>query len=201
VSGTLLDGLDPTCVYFAAKLETPGELSLLIRGRAQPPVTKSAITAAVSAIDPDAAFQSFSIREGMGVITWIFQAFSVTTSLVGAIGLVLAFSGTYAVVAFVMTQRTREIGIRLAIGATVRQIVASMLKDTARTAAVGIIAGLAIAGAAVRLFRGDVPIIPGFAIAPYAIGAGVVLAATMLAALLPSLRAAKIDPAKALRVD
>jgi putative ABC transport system permease protein len=134
-------------------------------------------------------------------MAWAFQVFTVTASVLGAIGLALAFSGTYAVVAFLMTQRTREIGIRVALGATVPQIISRLLTEVLRTVVIGIVCGLAAAIALVRLFSGTLPIIPVYSLRTYAVGTAIVLMATMVAALLPSLRATRIDPSRALRVD
>jgi predicted permease len=201
VSGMLMNGVDATCVYFATGLNAPGELSMLVRTRGDASTARASVAAAIEAVEPDAPFQSYSLRELLGLLAWTFQAFSVTASLLGAVGLVLAFSGTYAVVAFLVTQRTREFGIRMALGATVRQIVSGMLGETLRTAAIGLGVGLAVSISLVRLFSGTIPIIPSYSLGTYAIGTGIVLAATLVAALLPSLRATRIDPSKALRVE
>ena len=137
----------------------------------------------------------------LGLMAWVFQAFSVTASLLGAVGLVLAFSGTYAVVAFLVTQRKREFGVRMALGATVRQIVSGILGDTLRTAAIGLGAGLAVSMLLVRFFSGTIPIIPSYTLRTYVVGTSIVLVATAIAALLPSLRATQIDPSQALRTE
>ena len=201
VNGLLMDGVDTTCVYFATGFDARGELSVLVRTRGDVSTARASVAAAVNAIEPDAPFQANSLQGLLGLMTWVFEAFSVTASLLGAVGLVLAFSGTYAVVAFLVTARRREFGIRMALGATVRQIVSGMLGDTFRTAAIGLGAGLAMSMSLVRLFSGTVPIIPSYSLRTYTIGTGIVLAATLVAALLPSLRAARIDPSTALRVE
>jgi putative ABC transport system permease protein len=201
VNGLLMDGVDATCVYFATGLNAPGELSILVRTRGDVSTARASVAAAVNAVEPDASFQTISLRVLLGLMAWAFQAFSVTASLLGAVGLVLAFSGTYAVVAFLVTQRRREFGIRMALGATVRQIVSGMLGDTLRTAAIGLGAGLAVSMSLVRFFSGTIPIIPSYSLRTYVVGTSIVLVATVIAALLPSLRAARIDPSKALRVD
>jgi ABC-type antimicrobial peptide transport system permease subunit len=162
---------------------------------------QASVTRAVDALDPQASFRILTMREMMGLFAWAFQAFSVTASLLGAIGLMLAFSGTYAVVAFLMTQRTPEFGIRMALGASVRQIVSSMMNETLRIALVGLGAGLTTAFLLVRALRAALETIPGFGWGSYVVGAAIVLAATAVAALLPSLRAARIDPSKALRAE
>ena len=201
VGGALLDGVDETCVYFATGLASPGPMSLLVRGRKDGGSVRAPVAAAINAIKPDAPFQFYSMLTLMGMMAWIFQAFSVAASFLGVVGLLLAFSGTYAVVAFLMTQRTREFGIRMALGATVRNIVSGMMGETLRIALLGLGAGLAVAAGLVRLFSGTIPIIPAFSPGPYLVAAAIVLAATAVAALMPSLRVARIDPSKALRVD
>ena len=200
-SGLATDGIDPSCVYFATGFGASGDLSLLVRARRDTAAVQAAVAAAVAAIDPNAAYQAPSMREILGFQVWAFQAFSVTASLLGVIGLVLAFSGTYAVVAFLLAQRTREFGIRMAIGASVRHIVAGMMSETMRTASIGVGAGLVVAFALARAFGGVIPIIPSFALRPYLVGALVVLAATTTAALLPSRRVGRIDPSSALRAE
>jgi putative ABC transport system permease protein len=141
------------------------------------------------------------MREMVGILVWAYQAFSVTASLLGVIGLLLAFSGTYAVVAFLVAQRTPEFGIRMALGATVRQIVSGMMGETLRIAAIGLGAGLMVALALMRFLSGAIEAIPRFGPRPYVIGVSIVLSATTVAALLPSLRASRIDPSKALRAE
>jgi putative ABC transport system permease protein len=201
VNGLVMNGIDTTCVYFATGLRSSGDLSLLVRARVDTASVHAAAAAVITALDPNAPYQTISMRDVLSVLAWALGAFSAAASLLGIVGLVLAFSGTYAVVAFLVAQRTREFGIRMAIGATVRQIVAGMLGETLQTAAIGLGAGLALALALGRAFSGTIPIVPAFMLRPYLIGASIVLAATATAALLPSLRASRIDPSKALRAE
>jgi predicted permease len=201
VSGMLADGVDKTCVYFATSLRSSDELTMLVRGRADMAALKASVTAAVNAIEPDAPFQFMPMRTFLGVIAWIFHAFSAAASFLSVVGLLLGFSGTYAVVAFLVMQRTREFGIRIALGATARQIVSGILGETLQTAALGIGAGLVMAAGLAQVFRGTIPIIPKFSVLPYLVGTAVVVIATAAAALIPSLRTTRIDPSRALRVD
>jgi ABC-type antimicrobial peptide transport system permease subunit len=121
--------------------------------------------------------------------------------VLGGIGLLLAFSGTYAVVAFLVTQRTREFGIRMALGASVRQLVEGLMGETLRTASMGLAGGALVAFALNRLAAGTLLLAPPVALRPYVVAVGVMLLATAIAALLPSLRTTRIDPSKALRVE
>src|SRR4029453_70281 len=106
-----------------------------------------------------------------------------------------------AVVAFLVSQRTPEFGIRMALGATVRQIVSGIIGDTLRIALIGLGAGVVIATALERVLRGAIETIPSFGPGPYIVAAAIVLVAPTGAALLPSLRTAPIDPSKALRAE
>jgi hypothetical protein len=200
-SDMLFDDVDATCVYFATGVRSPLEMSLLVRSRADVADVKTAVTTAVNVLDPDAPYRITPMRDVLGLVTWTFRAFSTTASLLGAIGLLLAFSGTYAVVAFLVAQRTPEFGIRMALGATVGQIVSAMMNETLRVAMIGLGVGLALAFAVVRGLSALSEIIPRFGLRPYVFGVAIVLTATVVAAFLPSLRASRIDPSKALRAE
>ena len=200
-SDILFDKVDSTCVYFATSVRSPLEMSLLVRSRADVADVRTAVVNAVNTLDPDAPYRITPMRDLLGLVTWTFQAFSTTASLLGVVGLLLAFSGTYAVVAFLVAQRTPEFGIRMALGASVGQIVSAMMNETLRVALIGLGAGLALAMAVVRGLSAAVDIVPRFGPRPYVVGVLIVLVATMVAALLPSLRASRIDPSKALRAE
>jgi ABC-type antimicrobial peptide transport system permease subunit len=127
----------------------------------------------------------------------------VTAELLGALGplgLILTAVGLYGVVSYGVSQRTRELGIRMALGADRADTLGLVLREVAILGLTGILIGLPLALAATRLFSGllfgvgpcDVP---NFA------GAGVVLAAVLLAAgFAPARRATGIEPLSALRV-
>jgi predicted permease len=200
-SDLLFDEVDATCVYFAMSVRSPLETSLLVQSRADVADVRTAVVNAVDTLDPNAPYRVTPMRDLLGLVTWTLQAFSATASLLGVVGLLLAFSGTYAVVAFLVAQRTPEFGIRMALGASVRQIVSAMMNETLRVALIGLGGGLALALAVIRGLNAVSEIVPRFGPRPYVLGVLVVLAATMVAAMLPSLRASRIDPSKALRAE
>jgi predicted permease len=201
VTGSLQDGVDTSCVYFASGFRDPGELSLLVRTRGDMAATKAAVVAAVNAIEQDAPYQFTPIADRIGGQAWVFKAFSVTASTLGVIGLLLAFSGTYAVVAFLLTQRTREFGIRMALGASVGQLVSGMMRETLRTASIGLVGGALVTLMINQAAAAAIFLVPPVALRPYVVAIGIMLLATGIAALLPSLRTTRIDPSKALRVE
>jgi putative ABC transport system permease protein len=124
-----------------------------------------------------------------------------TIAALGVIGLGLAIVGLYALVAYAASRRTREIGIRMAIGADRRAVLRMMLQQGIRLAVIGLVVGLP-AGVAVQVAlravfpaQPDIDPIPVLAVVP------IVLAVTTLASYLPARRAANIDALRALRCE
>ena len=120
----------------------------------------------------------------------------------GAMGLFMAVIGLYGVVAYAVSRRTREIGIRLAIGATPASVMRLVLNQGAVFTAVGLAIGLALV---IPLARG---VVPNFVVGTNPLGAIVLLgvpallaAATMAACWIPARRAARVDPTRTLRQE
>jgi predicted permease len=120
----------------------------------------------------------------------------------GAMGLFMAVIGLYGVVAYAVSRRTREIGIRLAIGATSTDVMRMVLKQGAVFTAVGLAIGLALVIPIARNF------VPNFVVGIKPLGAIVLLgvpavlaASTMAACWIPARRAAKVDPTRTLRQE
>jgi predicted permease len=117
----------------------------------------------------------------------------------GMIALALAGTGLYGVMAFAVTQRTREIGVRRALGAPARQVLANLFGQSAielgAGLAIGIVAGIALS----RLLTQSLPTIPGVGVAAIFAAIGVLSAAVVLAVGVPVRRALRVDPVVALR--
>lgn len=199
-NGAITDGIDATCVYFLTDVQGPANMALLVRGRTDDDIVPSAVTAAVNRVAPDTPFQLFSMRANVAEIAWGFRGFSLVISVLGVVGLLFAYSGTHAVVSFLMAQRKREFGVRMALGASAWQIVWGMLIQTSRTGLIGLAVGLAVAAGVVRLLTASAAIMD-FGARPFVVGAATVLIATTVAALVPLLGTLRIDPAQALRTE
>jgi len=200
-NGLLLNGRDTSCIYFVTNPEVSGDLSILVRSRTGPHAIEGPAARARDAIAPGTPLTSYSISGLVGTLTWIFDAFSTTAAVLGGIGLLLACAGTYAVVSFLVALRRREFGVRMALGASSRQIIGAVLREQAPTVGGGVAVGMLLAAIVVRLFSSVLPAVPAFDATAFTAGAGVVALATVFAALVPSARAARTDPARALRVD
>jgi macrolide transport system ATP-binding/permease protein len=123
-----------------------------------------------------------------------------TVSLTGFLGLILALVGIYAVVAYQVAGRTREIGIRMAIGANSSSVLRMILKQAAWISMSGVAIGLLFSTAAVRALNQSYLAAPIGPLQFVAVPAGL-LFTTFLASAIPARRAAGIDPLRALRQD
>jgi ABC-type antimicrobial peptide transport system permease subunit len=117
------------------------------------------------------------------------------------VGLLLAAVGIYGVVSFVVTQRTREIGIRMALGARARDVRRLVVRDGMLPVIAGATLGIAAAIPATRAIRSLL-----FGVAPldavsFAIAPAVLVSVALAACLLPARRATRVDPLVALRED
>lgn len=174
---------------------------LNVRTTVDPASLASAIRGAVAAADRDLApFDIQSMQEVLDthpngtLVMWVGAAFAAS---IGFLALVLTLVGLYGVIAFSVTQRTREIGVRIALGATWWAVVRSILFDGGKLAFAGIGIGLVLAVMISRLMGG---LLIGDRIdlliyAAVATGLGI---ATLASAFLPAQRAARIDPVRAL---
>jgi putative ABC transport system permease protein len=122
-------------------------------------------------------------------------------ALFGVTGLTLAAIGIYGVMAYSVTQRTREIGVRAALGATRRDLLWMVLGQSLRLAAIGTALGLTLALASGQLLTALL-----FTVRPadgvvLASATGVLMLVAIAAALLPARRAASVDPIVALRAE
>jgi putative ABC transport system permease protein len=120
-------------------------------------------------------------------------------SIFACLALVLAAIGLYGVMSFSVASRTREIGIRIAVGADTRAIFKLILGDGGRLLTVGLAAGAVCALVLGRFIRGLLYGVPPTDPRIFAIAAGVLAAAALLAMLVPARRAARVEPANSLR--
>jgi predicted permease len=195
-----LDEPTPAFVYVPlAQVEQPRR-ALLVRaeGRAM----DAAIVRAVQALDPAIPPPPVSTLERDTQIALLPQrAAAIVTGALGALGLVLAALGLYGTIAASASRRTREIGVRLALGARPGQVVRALAGEGLRLAAAGVMGGLLLAGLATPLLRRWLFGVSPLDVTAYAAAAGVFLLVALLASALPARRAAAVDPLRSLRTD
>jgi macrolide transport system ATP-binding/permease protein len=119
----------------------------------------------------------------------------------GGAALLAAAIGLYGLMSFEVTSRTAELGIRVALGAQRHSVVVLVLRETLLTGGLGCILGLIMSLAVGRLIRSLLFGVSGDDPAILAMAAGTLLFVTLLASLMPAVRAASLDPMKALRAE
>jgi predicted lysophospholipase L1 biosynthesis ABC-type transport system permease subunit len=199
-SGMVSDGLDPTCLYFPTSLKGAENTSLLVRFKEKAGATPRAVVAALEQAAPDAEW-IHPMDELLSLETYMFRVGAWISSFLGALALVLTFSGIYGVMAYLVSQRTREIGIRMALGATTSGVIRIVLANSMKMALVGIGAGLVLALGLARIFASQIPAIKMFDGVAFTGATTVVVSAALIASSVPSWRAAKVDPASTLRCE
>jgi putative ABC transport system permease protein len=186
---------------YTLQQQNPGVFNtLVVRTSGDPMALADAVRRSVWNVDPDQPV--WKIRTVASLIDRSIATRRFLLLLVGFFGIsaaILAVLGLYGVVTAGVSQRTREIGVRLALGATRASVLALVLRDGVRLGAAGIAVGLAGALAAANLLEsflfGITPRDP----ATYAVAAGVLMASALLACWLPGRRALRVDPAISLR--
>ena len=175
---------------------------LLVRTVADPRSILPIVHQAVHGLDPNQPI--YHVQSIDAVFSDSLALRRMTASLLGIftlVALTLAAIGIYGVLAYSVAQRTREIGVRMAVGARREDIVRMVLLQAVRYATAGIVAGLAISLAATRLINGllfrTTPVDP----ASLSITVGVLALIAALAVTIPARRAASVDPTEALRAE
>jgi putative ABC transport system permease protein len=156
----------------------------------------------LTAVDPDLAYGDITPLEA-NVRDSIAEARyrALLIGLFALLALVLASVGLYGLISYTVTQRTREIGIRVALGAAPRQVLFSIVREGFMLAAAGIAAGLAGAVVATRALRAFLFGVGTADPATFSAVALLLLAVALAASYVPSRRALRVDPVVALRAE
>ena len=192
----------PPLLYMSARQFPTNTLHIMARTEAGAAALTKPIRAVVHELDPTLAVarvQSMRdrLRESVAqprLRTGIVGAFA-------AIAVVLALTGIYGVIAFAVGQRTREIGIRMALGATRGDVLRMVLRQGALLIAPGIVGGLLIAYIAGGLMSTLLFEVPPTDLAVFVAAAVMLAGASLVAVAVPARRASRIEPVRALRAE
>jgi hypothetical protein len=187
-------------IYYPTNARAPGT-TILVRVHGDVERARRSIEQDLSAIDSGAVQQMHQVEELRAVQVYPFRAAYWVSSILGAVALLLTLTGVYGVLAYVLEQRTKEIGIRMALGATTRSVILLVLRQTARLAVLGIGVGVLLALGASKFLTAYLYMINTFDPLGYLGGGVAVLLACVAAAVVPSRRAATVQPVTALRHD
>jgi predicted lysophospholipase L1 biosynthesis ABC-type transport system permease subunit len=157
---------------------------------------------ALASADPDLPFSGFYRMNDLMAATLATQRIQVALlTAMSSLALLLSAVGIFALVANMVTQRTREIGIRIALGATTRMAMIHIGRSGVGASAVGLILGLILCAGALRALRGVLYGVGVYDAPTILVVALTVSVVTLLATIAPTLRIARIDPANVLREE
>jgi predicted permease len=175
-------------------------MTLVVRAGSDPLALAEPLRRAVWAVDPQLPIQEIATMRSLYDADAASRRFAmVLVSVFALAGTVLGAIGTYGVIAYSVAGRTREIGVRVALGAGRVRILSLVLRDGFRLAAAGVSIGIVVAFAAARAMSALLFGVPPHDALTFVAVPLVVLAIALLATLPPAARAARIDPARTLR--
>ena len=175
---------------------------LMVRSTLDPGAVIGALRRSATAIDPLLPVPEPSVMTTLWQDTQTPQRMgALISTLFGVSGLLLAALGTYGVLAYLVSARAREFGIRQALGARPRDVLSMVVRDGVVLAAVGLAAGGGLSIAAVRALRSVTTEVTGVpAVLPWAVG-GALVAAVLVASLVPARRATRVQPVEVMRTE
>jgi len=196
------EGAPDPAVYLPILQDYESGAVIVVRARGNPHAAWPALRGAVGAIDPALPLSGVeSLREHIATSYFTQRTPAAVLSVFGALAMVLAAIGLYALMAFSMARRTREIGIRLALGAPPSSVVGLVFRQGMRLSAIGIGIGLAASVGVVQLLKSLLYGVDPYDLPTFAATLAVLLAAAALASFLPARRATRVDPLVALRSE
>jgi putative ABC transport system permease protein len=192
----------PAVVYVPLRQDPPSGIALLVRSRLEPGSVMNAVRSEVQAVDQDQpVFTVQTMDQMLAQAMWPYKVFGTLFAIFAGIALLMSAVGLYSVMAYSVTQRTAEIGLRMALGAEGRQVSWLILRRGLVQLAIGLTIGLAGAYGFSRVLRTIlVQITPTDPVTFVAITAMLTVVA-IAACVLPARRATRVDPLIALRAE
>jgi putative ABC transport system permease protein len=175
---------------------------LVARTSVDPASLAAGIRDQVWSVDKDQpVFDVRTMEEVRSISVSMYSFSSVSLAIFAVIALLLATGGIYGVMAFAVSQRTQEIGIRMALGARALDVLKLVVRNGMKLALLGIVIGLAGSWALTRFMKGLVFGVEATDLLTYSVVSLCLLLAALVACYLPARRATKVDPLVALRYE
>jgi putative ABC transport system permease protein len=195
------DDSDPQ-VYWNYTQRVQDRLALVVKARGNPASLSKAVAAAVREVDPEQAV--YDVRTLSAVVDrslgqrWLQ---TILLSTFAGAALLLASVGAYGVIAYGVGQRTREFGVRMALGAGRGNVMGMVVRRGATLFALGAVTGLVLAAATVRVLSTLVYAVAPHDVTSFVLATGVLFAVSMVACYVPALRASRVPPSVALQSE
>ena len=197
-----IDNAGMPLVYYAWHQLPSDFVTLHVRTRRDPLSAAGRVRSIIRDVDARMVLlPPTTLSEATGVPFAISRSALQVLSVLGLAALLLASMGLFSVMSYAVSLRTREMGIRAALGATGYLIVALILRGALRLVVAGTVAGVAAAMLMVMALRSRIPLLPAARAAEFAVPVLLLALSAVVAGLIPARRAARVDPARTLRTD
>jgi hypothetical protein len=196
-------------LYFPFVPGSRGALNMIVRGRGDPLTVAPRIRELATSVDPSLRIEEMTrLDQVTNPLLWFLGLWMRITIGLTAVALLLSLAGIYAVLSYTVARRTREIGVRVALGAGARRVITSIFRKPLTQVALGVVAGstlIALAAIGIQhtqefsgieprgLTAGEIAMLIGYAI--------LMLGVCMLACVVPTMRALRVQPTEALRAE
>jgi hypothetical protein len=195
ISGFFFQGLDPSMIYTPVSAGSPDGVALMVRGRSGEAATSAALRKISTEMD------AVSMRKVASMQRFPFEAAGVIAGTLGLLALLLTCIGLFGVVSFVVAQRTREIGIQMALGAEPLRIVLQIVMSASKQVLYGVLVALPVCLVLSKLAASSQLQIRTFEWTAYLAAPMLLIGIASLSCLLPARRAAAVDPMVSLRQE
>jgi putative ABC transport system permease protein len=179
-----------------------GQATFYVRGTQDPLLLGNALRAVVASVDHDLpVYHLMTLTSQRDESVFADRLVAVLCLVMGLLAALLAALGLYGVMAFIVARRTREIGIRMALGASRGNVAWLVLREVARITSIGLLIGLCAAVVTSHFIQSQLFGVSGYSPAVLGMTVGLLLAVALLAGGLPARRAASVEPTVALRYE
>ena len=201
-----LDEPSPPFMYLPLAQSSSYSIVLHVRAESEPLALVSAVRREVSSVDSRLPVLSPTTLDSYSSVPLFpIRIGSQVLSMLGGAALVLAALGLYAVIGYAVVQRQREIGVRMALGATSQRLVVGFLAEAGRFAGIGAVAGVVLAIIMTKLLGSSLPYLmpraSGGIATPFALALAALTIVALVAALVPARRVTRVSPTAALRAE
>jgi putative ABC transport system permease protein len=188
--------------YYPMTQRRPGNMMLVMRTNVDPRGLAGAIRKEVQALDRSVPASSMkTMTEHLTYALWAPNMAASFSLAFGVVAILLSAIGLYSVMAYVVSQRTREVGIRMALGANRADVMKMITVQGMRLAVIGVVIGLLLSLGLARALSSLLIGVSGYDMTTFVIVSSLLVLVALIACYLPARRATKIDPLVALRYE
>ncbi len=192
-------------MYLPATPDRFDQVFMLVHGRSDPMTLVPQVRAIAAAVDPALRLGGWQpVDQVLEELLWFVKLWMKITMLMTAVALLLSLSGIYAVLSFIVARRTREIGVRVALGASRARVIAAIFRRPLIQVGLGVVAGGGLIALAATIetempgLSGDLSLGQFAIVVAYSM---IMLGVCLLACVVPTRRALSVEPTVALRLD